>query len=71
MLSGCLEAEVEALGGKMAEHEEDRRNSEASGSEWSEQTRRRSCLIIRDGVKTHGRALCKHPLSNPSKLAAG
>ena len=24
-----------------------------------------------DGVKTHGRALCKHPQSNPSKLVAG
>ena len=27
---------MEALGGKMAEYEEDRRNSEASGSEWND-----------------------------------
>ena len=36
VLSGCLEAEVEALRDRMAEHDEDKRNSEASGSEWND-----------------------------------
>ena len=31
VLSGCLEAEVEALRDRMAEHDEDKRNLEASG----------------------------------------